>query len=406
MNQLGWRARFLDSLCLVNLEELLGAFDAAAANLAKAEAVWQRAYPLLPTSAEFGDPPEYDDLQRAWVDLIKGLPPIDGWTVADELPTPNGIGRSFLDWMEIGEPPFAVYEAIDQPGKEIDEYRYRLKRARRRAVRGRLEVLVSEIDRLLPLIVDGVDRGSAERLDHPGAEGVRESVAEIDRLLGDTSTRAGRWSFLYRHMSFGEGHDWWDVVELDWPSVKPDVLAAAIAESDPLPVPDIDLGQAASGSPSGPVTTALDWSALTEAHFERLLFDLLRGLPGYDSVEWLMKTNAADHGRDLSAYRSLSDASGLARRERVIVQAKHWLSRSVDPASILDALARLPVWEPPHIHCLVVATTGRFTPDAIRLAESHNEKGVDPRIELWADSQLEWLLARRPELTAGYGLRA
>ncbi|WP_227457825.1 restriction endonuclease [Mycobacteroides chelonae] len=389
----------------MKLEELLAIFDAAAANLAKAEAVWQRAQPLLPSSAVLGDPPGFDDLARAWMDLIKGLPPISEWTITDSLPTPNEIGRGFLDWMEVGEPPWPVYEAIEQPQKDIGEYRYRLKRARRLAVRRRIEVLAAEIDRLLPLCVLDIARDSTDRLERPETEPVRNHIAEIDRLLGDASPRTGRWSDLYRHMSFGEGHDWWDIVEFDWPSVKPEMLSAVITELDPLPVPDLDIGLAAASKPSGGVTTALRWEALADEAFERLLFDLLRGLEGYDSVEWLMKTNASDHGRDLTVHRTLPDASGYARRERVVVQAKHWRSKSVDPASILDVVSRLPAWEPPHIHSLVVATSGRFTPDAIRFIETHNEKGSDPRIEPWPEAHLEAMLARRPELTAAYGLR-
>ena len=389
----------------MDLEQLLHGLDAAAANLAKVESVWERAETLLPTSASFGDEVEYGNLQRAWCDLIQGLPPIDGWTISGELPTPNEIGGLFLDLMELGESPLAAYEAKNQPTRDIEEYRYRLARARRRAVRSRLEAVVAEVDRVLPMILEDVDAESTDRIEHPGTGLVRASVAEIERLLGDTVTRSGRWPYLYRHMGFGQGCDWSDIAQMDWPAVKRDALAATLAESDPLPVPAIDLGDAASTHAGGPVTTALDWSAVSDASLERLLFDLLRGLPGYESVEWLMKTNAADNGRDLSAYRALADASGLARRERVIVQAKHWLTKSVGPVAVQDALARLTQWEPPHIHCLIIVTTGRFTAAAIRLAETHNEKGVDPRIELWPDAQLEWMLARRPELTAAYDLR-
>jgi hypothetical protein len=56
-------------------------------------------------------------------------------------------------------------------------------------------------------------------------------------------------------------------------------------------VPDIDLGAAAASEPSGGVTAALLWDSITDEGFERLLFDLLRGLEGYDNVDWLMKTN-------------------------------------------------------------------------------------------------------------------
>jgi hypothetical protein len=44
----------------------------------------------------------------------------------------------------------------------------------------------------------------------------------------------------------------------------------------------------------GQALRALRWGAITDEGFERLLFDLLRGLEGYDNVDWLMKTNAAE----------------------------------------------------------------------------------------------------------------
>lgn len=389
----------------MELERLLAMFDAAAANLAKAEAIWDQAEAMLPRSAVLGNPLGFDDLARAWMDLIGGLPPVDGWTITESIPTPDDIGRSFLEWMEIGEPPWPVYEAIEQPTKDIQEYRYRLKRARRRAVRTRVEVLVAEVDRLLPICVRNVPREARDKMQTAETEVIRDRIAEIDRLLGDATPRAGRWSDLRRHMSFSEGRDWWDISELDWPSVKPEILSAVIAETDPLPVPDLDLGVAAANEPSGGVTTALRWDLITDEGFERLLYDLLRGLEGYDSVDWLMKTNATDHGRDLTCYRTLPDASGYSRRERVIVQAKHWRSKSVDPVSVMDVVSRLSAWEPPHIHCLVVAASGRFTADAIRFIETHNERGSDPRIEPWSEAHLEAMLARRPELTAAYGLR-
>lgn len=389
----------------MELERLLAIFDSAAANLAKAEAIWEQAETMLPRSAVLGNVPGFDDLARAWMDLIGGLPPIDGWTITESIPTPDDIGRSFLDWMELSEPPWPVYEQIEQPDKDIQEYRYRLKRARRRAIRTRIEVLVAEVDRLLSICVHNVPPGGGDRLETPETEFVRDHIAEIDRLLGDAIPRAGRWPDLRRHMSFSQGHDWWDIFELDWPSVKPAILTAVVAETDPVPVPDIDLGVAAANEPSGGVTTALRWDLITDAGFERLLYDLLRGLDGYDSVDWLMKPNATDHGRDLTCYRTLPDASGYARRERVVVQAKHWQSKSVDPASIMDVVSRLPAWEPPHIHCLVVAASGRFTADAVRFIETHNERGSDPRIEPWSEAHLEAMLARRPELTAAYRLR-
>lgn len=62
------------------------------------------------------------------------------------------------------------------------------------------------------------------------------------------------------------------------------------------------------------------------------LFDILRGLEGYQNDEWLMKTNAPDRGRDLSFKQVNLDSSSTIRTERVKVQAKHYTYNSVGPS--------------------------------------------------------------------------
>ncbi|MGY4712795.1 restriction endonuclease [Mycolicibacterium sp. CBM1] len=148
------------------------------------------------------------------------------------------------------------------------------------------------------------------------------------------------------------------------------------------------------------------WDSLDDDGFERLLYDLLRSFPNYQNVEWLMKTRAPDRGRDLSAERVIKDDGGTTRTERVILQAKHWSANSVGPTDITNTLSTLSLWEPPAIRALILATSGRFTTDAVAIVEKHNTDGKMPFIELWPDSRLETLLSERPELTAGYRLRS
>lgn len=59
---------------------------------------------------------------------------------------------------------------------------------------------------------------------------------------------------------------------------------AALSDPDPLPVPDIDLGQAAGGHLTGTATIALPWDRLDDDGFERLLYDLLRNIPEYHNM--------------------------------------------------------------------------------------------------------------------------
>jgi hypothetical protein len=389
----------------VEINDLLAALDRTAANLAKLENIWDRAEVFIPKGPAAGSPPEYDDLCRAWDDVLEGLPPIDGWTITGQLPEIDAMGRSFIDYGDIGEIAFPLFEEGEQPGKDLAEYRYRLNRARRRAARERLQQLISVVDSTLPHLLEGVERQSKDQLSGPQVEAVSNAFAEIERLIGDTAERTGRWSDLSRHMYFGEGHDWHDIAEFDWPTVRPDVEAASTADSDPLPTPDFDLGLAASGELTGTVATALAWSALSADGFERLLFNLLNDFSNHENVQWLTHTNAPDRGRDLSFDRVLHDPTGGARVERVLVQAKHWLSKSISATDVNDAVAAVKLWEPPTVHVLIFATSGRFTSDAIAWIERHNSKAVAPYIDPWPDSKLESLLAQKPHIAAANGLR-
>lgn len=123
----------------VELDDLLNAMDRAAANLAKLEDVWRRAQSFMPSGPSRGSHPEYDDLRCEWSDLLVGLPKIDGWTITEDLPDIDEIGQIFIDYFDISEHPGGAYEATEQPGKDVADYRYRLNRARRRAARERLQ---------------------------------------------------------------------------------------------------------------------------------------------------------------------------------------------------------------------------------------------------------------------------
>lgn len=296
--------------------------------------------------------------------------------------------------------PLGAYRAIEAPERDLREYRYRLNSARRKAIRGRLQELMGTIDEALPLILSELSDDPTVRIDLIACDHVRASLPEIERLLGDAAPRAGRWSDLWRHLHFSQAQDWRDISEVDWPDVKARIDQVTYAELDPIPVSIGDLGEAAAANPRGPVATALAWGRLEPEGFERLLYNVLSATPGWQNVQWLTKTNAPDRGRDISAERVISDAAGGVRTERVIVQAKHWQTRSVNAQAIAEALTQASLWQPPVIHTLVVATSGRFSADGVAWYEMHNQRGQLPLIELWPDSHLERLLASHPALAA------
>lgn len=397
----------------MDLNHVLTTFDKVAVNLEKLEKIWERASPYVPDGPYLGNIPEYNNLARNWDDLLPGLLPIEGWSITESLPDINVLGQMFIDYNEIGQLPHDAWAEAERPGEDLAKYRYLLDKARRRVIASRLTELSDQISSLIAEVLSDLPTleawiespGPRNRIETPEVEEIESSLAEIERLLGQTVERTGRWGDLHRHLHFGHVNDWHDISARDWPSVLVDIEAAKVGQNDPIPVPQMDLGEVGRDELTGRATTSLNWDALEAEAFERLLFDIFHDLDGYQNIEWLMKTNAPDRGRDISLQRVIPDSSGTVRTERVIVQAKHYTSRSVGPTDIHSSLASLAMWEPPVIRSLIIATSSRFSSDAVAIAEKHNEDGSRPYIELWADSKLETLLSQRPRLAITYKLR-
>lgn len=127
-------------------------------------------------------------------------------------------------------------------------------------------------------------------------------VTETDRLFG-TGSRSSSWNDLRRHLSFAKGCDIHDIVTKDWPVVRHEIARMGYDETEPLPVAVADLDDLTVAKPSVRVATALNWTALDDETFERLIFCLISDAPGYENPAWLTRTRAPDRGRDLSVTR-------------------------------------------------------------------------------------------------------
>ncbi len=145
---------------------------------------------------------------------------------------------------------------------------------------------------------------------------------------------------------------------------------------------------------------------LSAEDFERLVFNLISNTPGYENAQWLQHTSAPDRGRDLSVVRTTVDPLSGTLRSRVIIQCKHWLTTSVRAADVAVSRAQMELWQPPRVDELIVATSGRFTVDAVALIEQHNLSDRALAITMWPESHLEALLAQRPYLVAEFRLRS
>ena len=391
------------------LNAALRHFEAVEANLVKLEKVLDEITAAIPPGITFGENLEYENNCRIFDSLLESLPLIDGWKPEVQFMGLNDIAENRMDAQEIGEVSamLQVERQISEPARQIAEYRYRFNQKRRELIRASLIDLIDAIDANLRELakVLNTEAASSKAVKHPQFDMLKNNVDQIDTLLGSSVPRPGRWSELHRHMHFGMHGDLHDIIKFDWPIVKAGLRNSLYGEKETIPVNIDDLGALVSKKPTGPVATKLHWERLSEEDFERLVFTLISTEKGYENPEWLMKTRSPDRGRDLSVYRVYIDPLGGTIRQRVIIQCKHWLSKSISPMEIAVLREQMKMWEPPRVDVHIIATTGRFTSDAVSLIEKQNQSDNALRIEMWPDSQLERLLASRPAIIAEFSLR-
>ena len=389
------------------LDAALQQFEAAEANLVKLESLWTRIESLLPNGPAFGSPPEYEELCWAFRRILPSLPAIDGFRIEDHLHDYDSVGQMYLDALEIGEfeAKVSVTNTLEEQGRQLREYRFRIQAQRRQLVRDRLLMLMNDIDQFLSdLNLEFAGLELSTPIKAPLWGRLKEAVSEIDTLLGATA-RPPRWSDLQRHLNFSMVNDLTDITRFDWPAVSKPLREQIYGDHDPIPVAAEDLSEIVAARPEGPATTQLNWNVLDDEGFERLVFQLIIDEPSYENPQWLQKTHAPDRGRDLSVDRVESSPLGGVRRYRTIIQCKHWLSKSVGSDDISKTRDQMALWEPPRVDELVIVTSGRFTSDAVLLVERHNQSNSALNIAMWPDSHLESILAARPYLIGQFRLR-
>lgn len=393
----------------MDLSAALAAYDRVALNLDKLDRVWQRMEELLPGGPFIGtgnDDVIYAQLGEQWTTIANGLPAIDGWRLQAEIVEYAAIGQSRLDYLDIDEPDgLRAFDAnVTAPGTEAFRYRQKLARARQQLVRTRGEELVRVIDDLLVPVPTEVDQELPKEQATPILREIEQAVDELERLLGEALKGGPRQGDLHRHLHFGEPHDLRDIATMDWPAFRPHLELALYADEDPVPVGVADLADLASAS-SSRVASTIHWDRLDADGFERLLARLLEQSGAYLRITRLMNVNAADAGRDIEAYRRVSDGLISERHERVLVQAKHWPTHGVSASDVSDLVhTKLPLWEGEPVRSLIFATTGSFTQEAVRWVDDHNRAAKRPEITLWSSNELEALLRKWPAVIAEFGL--
>lgn len=389
-----------------SLDEAIQMFDAVEANLAKLEDLWQKIQKLIPDGIAFGAPPEYDTHCRAFRRILVAMPAIDGNRLEDHLLEYDEIAQMRLDARELDEPSgYATVEnTIDQQGRSLAAYRFVFGVKRRELIRDRMLGLIDQVDGIIRRVAPVAAATTTGKIQDTDWSKIPALLEEIDALRGPIP-KAKSWPVMLRHHRFSEQHDYDDIAKTDWPEIKATIVRGLYGEHDPMPVRVADLGALVASKPAGPVTSKLNWQNLSDEDFERLIFVLITDTPGYENPEWLQRTNAPDRGRDLSVMRVIQDSLEGVRRERVIIQCKHWQTKSVGPADVEALVAQVKLWPPPRVDGLIIATSGRFTLDGVEYIEKHNQADHALRISMWPESHLERLLAPRPHLISEFRLR-
>ncbi len=372
-------------------------------NLELLKKKWTEIEQLLPVSGNWiqEDKSQYEIKCFEFKDILETIPKIRDINIRNLLPEYDWVSQGSRD---VSDCIMEFYSETFAQDSEISKYEHALKRERRRLIRNQVQRCVRDIDKILDLLnVNLEGRDSSDALKPEEINPLKERIRQLDGLMGDSVSRPLRWSDLNRHMHFGLVHDLYDIIRLDWSSIKPSI-ASFFYGDDPLPIITQDIGDLVdSADKTGIIGTSLNWASITDVQFERLCADLLKASPNWENVEWLTPTHASDRGKDLEAFWVYQDAARGTIRERTLVQCKHRPNKSVSPKDI-ETLQNLSVTHGKADLYLVI-TSGKFSDQVTQIVDGWNESNSRLKVELWEHWKLEQLLASHPYIIKLYGLR-
>jgi len=268
--------------------EAIEQFEVVEANLLKLEKLCDQIEKLIPTGISFGATPDYEDKCRSAKLIVEHMPQIDGWSMNFDFYDLDAIAQTRIDLLELMEPSaeIAFENSLQEPSRQIREYRFKYNRKRRELIRGALEKAINQVDQLIRetrQIVEGMDVNKS--IPDTNLNELRTHFKEITTLMGSSIPRPRRWGDMSRHLSFGLVGDFDDIENFDWPTAKVDLRQNLYGQDEPKPIKITDFGQLVSSKPTGPIPTKLNWKNLNDEQFERLIFSLITTEPGYENPE-------------------------------------------------------------------------------------------------------------------------
>ena len=167
------------------LNAALRQFEAVEANLGKAERLLGALMEAVPQGIQFGSTAEYDQTWREFHDIIAALPKIDGWKADIYVMDLDEVAQQRLDASELGEIEFSisVETRLNEPPKQLADYRYRFNKKRRQLVRDAINELIDRADQRVRQLarLSAADEGH-HTVESPDFEGLKADVAELAML--------------------------------------------------------------------------------------------------------------------------------------------------------------------------------------------------------------------------------
>lgn len=393
----------------VPIHEIIKTIEIVETHLQYLEELWEKIKSEIPSDVAFGESNSYTENCLEFNNIQKKLPAIDGVTLDAHILDLDTISQMRFDIMEIGgdiESKIALENAIYQPEKALVTYRHQFETYRKTLCRKPLKRLIATIDdsfNFIDPIISDLPITSPVK-----GEQWREFSANFNllrSLVGKLLSKYRSWENLTRHLHFALVQDYNDIKKHDWPSLKSSLLNDTHSTLDDIPVKLEDLNELEKAEISETITNKLNWAALSPDDFERLIFNLITNAKDYENATWVTQTNAPDRGRDIAADQIFSDSLCGVKRRRVLIQCKHWIKKSISPVDFVTLREQIKAWQPPRIDLLIIASSGRFTADAVAAIERHNVSDSSLEVAMWPESHLEKILATKPMLVTQFGLR-
>ncbi|MDI3567493.1 hypothetical protein [Bradyrhizobium sp. Arg816] len=132
---------------------------------------------MIPTGISFRSDPAYEDKCRAAAAIVEHMPAMDGWRLKLDFFDLDEIAQIRFDLAEIMEPAAeASFEgSLQEPSRQLREYRFRFNRKRRELIRHALDAAIDQVDRMI-------------RATRPAIEAMEPRASIPEAALGELRT--------------------------------------------------------------------------------------------------------------------------------------------------------------------------------------------------------------------------